>query len=726
MGIIDVIVIIAYFAIVIWIGFRAMKHIKSQEDFFLGGRRFGKIVQIFTMFGQATNTDTAVSASTTTFSNGASGVWAQLAILFATPFYWITARWYRRFRFLSMGEFFEERYGSKNMASFYAVVSTILIISSIGLGMKAMAVTVQGIAQKKEVQLTQVERTEYNKANELEKLKEVRNMGLLTEGQKERLAILELENPQQFFSNLNEITIIFFAFIIILIYAIAGGLEAAMYTDTLQGVFIILLSVLMIPFGLYKLYDAYNATSIMHTFQLMHDKMPSWYFEFFGSPFAMDFTWYYIVAIAVMSIINVHIQSNQLSAMGSAKDELTAKVGCVVGSFMKRFCIILWCFTGIISVALYYGVINNPDIVWGYTVNDLLGPLGIGLVGLMIACLMSALMSTADMFMITGSGLLTRNVYRYYLPNYSEKHYVFMGRVFGASILIAGCLFATCFDSILQMLKFVWEFNSILAAAFWAGMLWKRSNIKAAWASMLVACLLFTLLPAALPAIFPNLTKSESLVKQTKSVPVSKMYDVTENDIKYSKNMHQIWGNMPSSEKTVHKEPKIVKVGEQLEKKVVQPPRAIYWSKGIKINSNGEKYGTGMLYLDMVAIGSIFDLSKNSYAFNETIRTWIRIILPFLVILLVSLATKADNKKMIDKFYVKMRTPVIVDKELDRIEMEKSYSNPDRYSEKRMFPNSDIMCLKWTKNDFWGFTLSVGGVFFILGFLWFVLNIGTF
>ena len=40
---IDVIVIIAYFVVVLWIGFRAMKRIKNPEDYFLAGRRFGKV-----------------------------------------------------------------------------------------------------------------------------------------------------------------------------------------------------------------------------------------------------------------------------------------------------------------------------------------------------------------------------------------------------------------------------------------------------------------------------------------------------------------------------------------------------------------------------------------------------------------------------------------------------------------------------------------------------------
>ncbi len=76
--ILDLIVIAAYFVVILVIGLRAMKHVRNQEDYFLGGRRFGKVVQIFSAFGQATSADSAVGTTTTTYTKGASGVWRAL------------------------------------------------------------------------------------------------------------------------------------------------------------------------------------------------------------------------------------------------------------------------------------------------------------------------------------------------------------------------------------------------------------------------------------------------------------------------------------------------------------------------------------------------------------------------------------------------------------------------------------------------------------------------
>ncbi|NJM16602.1 MAG: hypothetical protein HC896_15610 [Bacteroidales bacterium] len=72
--------------------------------------------------------------------------------------------------------------------------------------------------------------------------------------------------------------------------------------------------------------------------------------------------------------------------------------------------------------------VADPDKLWGYASRQLLAPLNAGLIGLMIASLMAALMSTADMMMITCSGLITHGVYRPLVTGKTENHYVQVGR----------------------------------------------------------------------------------------------------------------------------------------------------------------------------------------------------------------------------------------------------------------------------------------------------------
>ena len=95
---IDILVIALYFSVVLAIGVWASQRIRNEEDFFLAGRGFGKLVQTFAAFGQSTSADNAVGTTTTTCVNGASGIWSSLLYLFGTPVYWLICPLMRRLR----------------------------------------------------------------------------------------------------------------------------------------------------------------------------------------------------------------------------------------------------------------------------------------------------------------------------------------------------------------------------------------------------------------------------------------------------------------------------------------------------------------------------------------------------------------------------------------------------------------------------------------------------
>ncbi len=161
LSITDIIVIAVYTAVMIALGLRAMLRVKNQEDFFLGGRRFGKFFQIFTAFSQATGSDTAVGTITTTYRDGAGGICSHLILLWATPLYWLTAPWYRRMRVLTLGDFFRERFQSRPLAMFYSLIACFSMVIIIGLGLKATTATILGITLKPMSVLTSAEKAEY-------------------------------------------------------------------------------------------------------------------------------------------------------------------------------------------------------------------------------------------------------------------------------------------------------------------------------------------------------------------------------------------------------------------------------------------------------------------------------------------------------------------------------------------------------------------------------------
>ncbi|MBN2357689.1 sodium:solute symporter family protein, partial [candidate division KSB1 bacterium] len=527
---IDVVIIVLYFCVVIFIGVWAMRRIKDQEDFFLAGRRSGKLLQTFAAFGQATSSENAVGVTTTTFTNGAGGIWSTLVMLFATPMYWITSPWLRRLRVMTMGDFFEERYGSKRMAATYAIIGCFCMMVNIGLGLNAMTKTIVATTPKDMVLLSEAEMAEYHRSMELERL-QAADYQTLSVAEQTRLKVLQIESPRKIFSHMNETAVVWIVCLIVMLYAISGGLEAAFWTDLLQGIFIIVLSIILLPFAWAKINAIYGGSGVLDALHTLHQRLPESYFDVFGSPASIDFTWYYIAAIAVMSTINVVLTPNMIVVVGAAKDEYSARLGFTSGNYMKRFCTILWGMLGIASILLYSESVANPDMVWGYATRDLLGPLKIGLVGLVIACLMAALMSTADCLLLTASSLFIRNLYRPLVPQKTEAHYLLIGRIAGALVIIGGAMIATQFDSIFAMIKLVWEFNIIVAASFWLGIKWRRASKNAAWASIITTLIVFSLGSILTLVLLPGLRTNTYLLKMTQPEPLQRLFTANQSDV---------------------------------------------------------------------------------------------------------------------------------------------------------------------------------------------------
>ncbi len=723
--VIDIVVIFLYFAVVIAIGMYSMRRIKNQEDYFLGGRRFGKLIQTFAAFGQATSSENVVGTTTTTFNNGASGIWSSLLMLFATPMYWFTSPWFRRLRLMTMGDFFEERYNSRRMAGVYAVIGCICMMANISIGLSAMTKTIIATIPKQVEHFNPQEKAEYEQALHLEKLEKADYAGLSTEEQAE-LRQLRLQNPQKNFSYISESAIIWIVCIIVMIYAVSGGLEAAFLTDLLQGMLIIVLSFMLLPFAYVKINNIYGGNSMLDAFRTIHERLPESFFQIFGSPTTIDFTWYYIAAIALMSTINVVVAPNMLVATGSAKDEYTARIGFTSGNFMKRFCTVFWGMFGLAAIVLYRQEVTNSDLLWGHATVDLIGSLNIGLVGLMIACLMAALMSTATCLMITASSLIMRNMYRPLFPHFSEKHYIFIGRVTGAAVVIGGGLVATQFDNILQMFKFVWEFNVVVAASFWLGMKWRRANRPAAWASIFTTMILFSLAPIVVPIFFPSLRTTPYLLKMTNPPAIVREFTAHQMDVDERNAEIAKWDQLNLAGKTNLPRPLPIQVGERFTKTDVLPEKSIFWTQGIKMDKEGRKFGSGTLNLELILFDKLgFDLSKNPYALNETIRVLVRTLVPFIMLILVALFTVPEDKKRLDLFYAKMKTPVLVDPQSDAREMELSNADPHRFDHLKIRPNSNWEFYKWDKVDVLGFLISLLVMGAIIGLLFLAVSIGA-
>lgn len=193
LGLVDILVILAYLVGVIVIGAFVMRRVKALGDFVMP-RKFGYWMMTMHAFGTGTHSDQAVSVASKTYTNGLSGIWYQWLYLFATPFYWLIAPMLRRFRALTTADIFELRYNS-SVAALYALVSIAMMVTTIGLMLKGSGAVIEGASN-----------------------------GAISSD----IAIIAM-------------TVLFVG------YGTAGGLGAAVITDFIQGILTIIFSFLLLP-----------------------------------------------------------------------------------------------------------------------------------------------------------------------------------------------------------------------------------------------------------------------------------------------------------------------------------------------------------------------------------------------------------------------------------------------------------------------------------------------
>ncbi len=727
MHIADYIVLCGYFLLLIGIGVYCMRRIKHQEDYLMGGRGFGKLLQTFAAFGAGTGSSDPINTARNTYTGGMSGMWSVMFWLFVTPFYWITAVWYRRMRHLTLGDWYVERYESKQLGAAYSIFGVLFFMIYGSMFFTAIATTAEPMIGET-----------------------VNVMG-------DQVALKYVLIPT--------------IGVVVLLYGMAGGLAAAYYTDLIQGICIIALSIMLIPIGLNALSssDNLNPTGDMSGTEVMHDQLPESFFEIIGSH-AAEFSLYYLIAIIFANLAGVVVQPHFIATGGgSAKSEQDARVGLVVGNFLKRFCTLGWVFTALIAAALYADVpelIEHPDRTWGYASMQLLGP---GFRGLMLACLLAALMSSVDAQMVVGAGLILRNLYIPYVrPHGSEKEYLWVGRLVGVIIVGGAIIFALTIFDMLGQLQLTFWFPLVFAAPFWLGMYWRRATTTAAWITVTYCLLFFFVIPFFGPKLVPSLRTNQSLTELTTQTRTTRQVLMSKSDLRreyaqalgaWKKAAKQQQDLKPSLSTDGNKlilteldqEPVELIAGKTRQAKTsTAGGKSIYWDKinpkdesvqpqviktdlidqhttreTLAYPEGTELQGAGNLKLNLVLYKPFLDMKTKSGSSLNALELVPKIVMPFLVMIFCCFLTRSNSQQALDRYYAKMKTPVDPDPEKDQAKLAAAYADPGNTERVKLFPNSNLEFQKPTVADIAGFIISVITCFAIIGFAFWMAGVGA-
>lgn len=267
------------------------------------------------------------------------------------------------------------------------------------------------------------------------------------------------------------------------VYTVFGGMRAIMSTATPQAVIILFGSAVITTIGLAKLGGWGELVAAC--------KANAANFALWRPLSDPDFPWLGIlVASPIVGLWYWCTDQYIVQRALSARDLATARRGALFGGLLKVWPVLIFLVPGMIGWALHQkGIIQLPlkpgtedidgDQVFPSLVRLLLPP---GIRGLIVACLLAALMSSLASLFNSSASLFTVDIYEKLRPGRSERHLLTVGRIATATVVVLGIIWIPVMARISGggLYQYLQSVQGYLAppitAVFFLGLFWKRIN----------------------------------------------------------------------------------------------------------------------------------------------------------------------------------------------------------------------------------------------------------
>lgn len=283
-------------------------------------------------------------------------------------------------------------------------------------------------------------------------------------------------------------------------YTIVGGLKAVIWTDVMQSVLLLLAGVFVAALvfsqpeigGLGGLLA--KDAALPESEQKFHLYLPTDHPQL---PWTGVFSGLLIIHIFYWST-NQFIVQRALAA----RSEFDAKMGILVAGFLKLLIPFVSIATGVAAGFLFESRLAGGELT-GLPLPDdafpllvqLVVPAGYGLVGVITAGLIGAILSSIDSMMNSGATLFTFDFYKRFInPGASERRLILVGRaMILLFVAIAACIAGVIYTEdaadnfFLKVPAQIGHFVPGMAVAFLVGVLWTRASASGAFWSMLVS-----------------------------------------------------------------------------------------------------------------------------------------------------------------------------------------------------------------------------------------------
>jgi len=426
----DLLIILAYLLIIIVIGILSAHRKKvSSEGFFLAGRSLNWAMIGAALFAANISTVHMVGLAANGFKDGI--VWGNFEWM-ATFLLIILALFFAPFYFKNkistLPEFLEKRYGPNSRSFFAFIVIITALFSHIGISLYAGAVVLK-----------------------------------------------------TFFGIDIMVSILVISFITTL-YSILGGLRAIVVIESFQSVILIggaaLLTILSFNMlqdtGIYSMADlkAVLKPNQLDILQTGDTTILPWYAILLGYPVLGIYYW-----CADQTIVQTVL---------GAKTMADAQNGPLFAGFLKILPVFIMVIPGILAYALFSDQIVDPNDTLMVLISNVLPS---GLMGLMTAALLAALMSTISAGLNSVGTLVSLDIVKRIRPSTPDKIVLRSGRIASLVVILLAISWSPWigrFESIFDAISIVLSMLSPpVASVFVMGILSKRGNDKVAMSTMI-------------------------------------------------------------------------------------------------------------------------------------------------------------------------------------------------------------------------------------------------
>ncbi len=261
------------------------------------------------------------------------------------------------------------------------------------------------------------------------------------------------------------------------VYTIAGGLAAVIYTDAIQTGLLLLGSVIVtvVAFqrvGSWEAVTAVTPPEMLSLIRPVDDPAVPWPGLILGVSLLGFYFW----------------GTNQFMVQRvlSARDENHGRWGALLAGFLKLPVIFIMVLPGTMARVLYPDL-PQPDLVYPTMLFDLLP---VGILGLVVAGLLAALMSSIDSTLNSASTLVTMDFVAKRHPEFDSAKLMRVGRIATFLFMLVAAAWAPQIERFGSLFKYLQTVLAYIAppivGVFVLGVFWRRANATGAFAALLV------------------------------------------------------------------------------------------------------------------------------------------------------------------------------------------------------------------------------------------------